>query len=421
MHATRRLLSLRGGGRGGGVLPNGEATKLLLPVPTTFDNVWNAMQGVWNVAINPEHRQAFEEAISSQVIKDTVLQNAYNGSTLTFNLFWNLQSPLWKRQPSFDIKEFSHAVGPALTNLHDFLHRFQNQIRQEYLQFKEEQEKSQEAADQKESEDKKDETSDSVMGAVPNIDPQLFKLFPASSTHAVSFLKQKHPWRQQASDDPDSVAGRLSRMTTEEYLDGFVLSSKLGLAFMNYAVYEEGSARVGQVAILNARAMEIPLPGQRERSSENDYRHEEFRASEEADLKMGVAAQIDVLYEVSNRFHEQVPVLVDEQSKQLQAPEWKTEHVEYTSLGVAVFEGWLDKGGDGNATDEDVLHWKVPLMREPIEFPMTLSAMRTVLPPSEDDETPSIKSSEMKKDGEGSTSQEPEKKSKGEESSSSSS
>eukprot|EP00977_Amphora_coffeiformis_P027644 scaffold34628_cov166-Amphora_coffeaeformis.AAC.12 len=420
MHVTRRLFTPRSGG---GVLPNGEATKLLLPKPASWDHVWNAIQGLWHVALNPKKRQAFEDAISSQVIKDTVLQNAYNGSTLTFNLFWNLQSPLWKRQPSFDIKEFSEGVGPALTNLHDFLHSFQNQIRQEYLEFQEEQEKST-TADQKESEDKGDEPTDLVLGGMP-IDQNLFKLFPASSTHLVPFLKQKHPWRQQAADDPDSLAGRLSRMTTEEYLDGFVLSSKLGLAVTNNAVYEEGSAKVGQVAILGARAMEIPLPGQKDPSAEDDYRYEEFKASEEADLKMGVAAQIDVLYEVTNRFHEQVPVLPDEQSQQQQPqePEWKTEHVEYTSLGVAVFEGWLDKGGDGSGNDEDkdVLHWKVPLMREPTEFPMTLSAMRTVLPPSEEKTPKAETSSESKKDEE-KTAQEPENKPpKGEKSSSSSS
>ena len=57
----------------------------------------------------------------------------------------------------------------------------------------------------------------------------------------------------------------------------------------------------------------------------------------------------------------------------------KTEHVEYTSLGVAVFEGWLDKGESSSDGDDEGLRWRVPLMREPIEFPMSLSAVRTVL------------------------------------------
>ena len=108
---------------------------------------------------------------------------------------------------------------------------------------------------------------------------------------------------------------------------------------------------------------------------------------------MGVAAQIDVLYEVTNRFHEQVPVTSEQPplqtSSQNQPPELKTEHVEYTSLGVAVFEGWLDEGEAGSSRSEDAeggsgLRWKVPLMREPIEFPMTVSAIRTVLQPSEE-------------------------------------
>lgn len=395
-------------------------TKLLLPPATYSENIWNAIQGVWHVATDSSQRQAFEDAIANHVIKDTVLQNAYNGATLTFCLFWNLQNPLWKKNKTtaaaFDAKEFSVSVGPALTNFHDFLHSFQNQIRQEY-----EETPADDAADKADEEKdgdaqkKNQEDEVLVLSGMP-IDKHLLKqLLPstASLQHErwIRFMQQSHSWREQAADDPDSVAACLGRMTTEEYMDGFIQSTKLGLGLAPKAVYEEGSSTVGQVAILNARAMEIPLPGQikDENNETKDYRYEEFKATEEKDLKMGVAAQIDVLYELSTRFHEQVTVYDnDDDEDKINAsssssstegtnsssgdktaaaatdpkPQYKTEHVEYTSLGVAVFEGWLDKEGDnnGNADSQDGgLRWRVPLLREPSEFPMSISAMRTVL------------------------------------------
>ena len=388
--------------------------KLLLPAATIWDNMWSALQGVWQVATNPVQRLEFEQAIASQVIKDTVLQNAYNGSTMTFCLFHNLQNPLWKRGngSAFDAHEFATAVGPALTNLHDFLHSFKNQIRQEYLEFRQ-QHQNETAATEKQDDnaaanslqaaaaDQQQQQQQGandpvapiggndpvapIAGLPPTVDLVLLEqLLPADSRQSlIQFLKQPHPWRQQAADNADSLAGRLSRMTTPHYLEGFCVSSKLGLALTDHAVYQEGSAQVRQVAILSARAMEIPLPGQISQDDENDHRYEEFKASEQADLKMGVAAQIDVLYEVTNRFLETVPdessTTVNTDGEEVTHTTMKTEHVEYTSLGVAVFEGWLDKGESSSDGDNEGLRWRVPLMREPIEFPMSLSAVRTVL------------------------------------------
>lgn len=417
MHATRSLLlsSSSSATKGGSFLSGNSSmgNKLLLPTATIWENMWSALQGVWQVASNPVQRQEFEQAIASQVIKDTVLQNAYNGSTMTFCLFHNLQNPLWKRGngSAFDAHEFATAVGPALTNLHDFLHSFQNQIRQEYLEFRQQHQSDETAATEKQDDNAAANTSQAaaaaaaadqkqqqggnvnndddhapIAGLPPAVDLVLLEqLLPADSRQSlIQFLKQPHPWRQQAAENADSLAGRLSRMTTPQYLEGFCVSSKLGLAVTDHAVYQEGSAQVGQVAILSARAMEIPLPGQISPDDENDHRYEEFKASEQADLKMGVAAQIDVLYEVTNRFLETVPdesssTTVNTNGEEVTHTTMKTEHVEYTSLGVAVFEGWLDKGGSSSDDGDEGLRWRVPLMREPFEFPMSVSAIRTVL------------------------------------------
>lgn len=362
--------------------------KLLLPAATFWDNLWCAIQGVWHVATDPTQRQAFEQAISRGVIKDAVLQNAYNGSIMTFSLFWNLQNPLWKRGSgaSFDAQEFTTAAGPALTNFHDILNSFQNQMRKEYEEFqKQHQEEeatataAQDSTDNETSDNSAQERQETIASLPPMVDLAfLGKLLRQSD---ISFLKQPHAWRQQADDDADSLAGRLSRMTTPECLDAFCASSKLGLTVTDHVMYQEGSTQVGQVAILSARAMEIPLPGQID-DKEPDYRHEEFKATEQANLKMGVAAQIDVLFEITNRFLEEVPDVgrMKIEDGGLENVPMKTEHVEYTSLAVTVFEGWLDNGEDGKEKEEtEGLRWRVPLMREAIEFPMTVSTMRVVL------------------------------------------
>lgn len=373
IHTTRRLLS-NSSLREGLDLP-GLTSKLLLPPPTFWDNLMSAVQGLWSVATDPKQRKAFEDAIHQRIIRDDVLKNAYNGSTMTFTLFWNLQNPLWKTKSfTFDAKEFVRAVGPALTNLHDFLHCFQNQITQEYLDFKTQQESNLTA--EPDDPDKSDE-SDGTILAAPGVSVPLVILrgfVPEDmQKYFAKFLQQKHPWREQAAADPDSVVACLSRMTTEEYMDGFTMSSKMGIPISNEAVYEEGSAKVGKVAILSARAMEIPLPGEKDKKTGDPW-HDEVVPEELKDLKRGVAAQIDVLYEVTNRFQEKVSIERDDGEI-----DSKTERVEYTSLGVAVFEGWLD---DGRGNEND-FRWRIPLMREPFEFPMVAPVTRQVLPPSE--------------------------------------
>jgi hypothetical protein len=371
MRATHRLLS-RLSFRGDFPLPGDH--KLLLPAPTFWDNIFNAVQGLWCVATSPKQREGFETAIQDKVIKDDVLKNAYSGATMTFALYWNLQSPLWKtKSTTFDAREFIGAVGPALSNLHDFLHSLENQIRQDYQEFQAEQKKSPDTAAEKDKagEDNdvaKEETEEANIFSLLPLPPHLDQSF-------LKFLSKPYPWREQAEADPDSLAAGLSRMTSPAYLDGFVASAKLGVALSDMAHYEEGSARVDNVAILNARAMEIPLPGQVVDDTSEGWR-EEFRATAEANLKTGVAAQIDVLYEVTNRFRETVTTTQEDGGGDVGTQE---EYVEYTSLGVAVFEGWLDMGGGNDSDGAHELRWKVPLMREPSEFPLIAPTLRRVL------------------------------------------
>jgi hypothetical protein len=339
----------------------------LLPPATLGETLWTALQGVWRVSMSPTEQASFEAAVQSKVIQDTVLQSASNGSTLTFSLYTHLQNPLWKTH-GFCAEEFTKAIGPALTNLHDSLHRLQNQLRaHDFVEARRAMEQAalDAAADQifaapdesttlSASDDAtttnpppvaagdNESSSSNALAGLPIDRHMVEQLLPPDKQVWLPFLLSS-AWRQQTQEAPDSLVAQVSRMTTPSYLAGFYLSSKLGLVMQSgdnpheSAVYEE-----------------VRSADEEDGESPTD--------SEERPT--GVAAQIEVLYEVTNRYREQVPV--DEKE------ELQTEHVEYTSLGVAVLEGWLE-GGPGD------LRWKVPLLREPTEFPLTVSALRTVL------------------------------------------
>jgi hypothetical protein len=391
MHATRRAA------RAASFTSLTPASKLLLPPATLGETLWTALQGVWRVSVSPTEQASFEAAVQSKVIQDTVLQSASNGSTLTFSLYTHLQNPLWKAH-GFCAEEFTKAIGPALTNLHDSLHRLQNQLRaHDFVEARRAMEQAalDAAADQifaatvgDQGESAPDESttlsasddatttnpppvaaadnesSSNALAGLPIDRHMVEQLLPPDKQAWLPFLLSS-AWRQQTQEAPDSLVAKVSRMTTPSYLAGFYLSSKLGLVMQSgdnpheSAVYEEGSAQVGQVAIVSARVLEMPV-----RSADEEDDEDDESPTDSEERPTGVAAQIEVLYEVTNRYRERVPV--DEKA------ELQTEHVEYTSLGVAVLEGWLD-GGPGD------LRWKVPLLREPTEFPLTVSALRTVL------------------------------------------
>jgi hypothetical protein len=122
MRATRIL---RSSGSGKSQLPG--TPKLLLPHPTFLENASAALHGAWSHVVDQSARDAYEEAVDNQIIKDDVLESATGGTAITFKLFHNLQNPLLKEH-KFDAKEFVMAVGPALENFHDTLSSLRNQL-----------------------------------------------------------------------------------------------------------------------------------------------------------------------------------------------------------------------------------------------------------------------------------------------------
>jgi hypothetical protein len=325
---------------------------LLLPPQTFWPSVYAAYQGAWTLMTEDSAKLEYHEAIKNQIIKEKVLQNSTIGSVITFCLFHNLQNPLFQKH-KWDAQEFVVSVGPALQNFHDTLGLLRNQLPDHILQETHEQEEKEKAA--KVGAEAEGSTSEEdVLSELSNV------------TEA---LLGTNYWRQQAEEDPDSPAGQLARMTSEVCLDAFYYTSKLDTISQSFETvkYVPGSCDIQQVALLNARALEI-------------YPEDKGEVTELSDGEMpddpAIAAQMDVLYEVTHTYKQTIggPTTLetasDEEGTGTITPagkkddeEEKTETVSYTNLVVAVLEGWLHKG------PEKELRWKVALLRDALEFP----------------------------------------------------
>jgi hypothetical protein len=333
---------------------------LLLPAQTFWGSVFAAYQGAYTLMTEEPARVIFDNAIKNHIIKENVLKNSSFGSMITFSLFHNLQDPLFKEH-KWDALEFVAAVGPALENFHDTLGLLRNEIPDHILREereREEKEKASAAASSSEGEE--------------SLEAALSEDALSEINMTEALLGVNH-WRQQAEKDPESPAGLLARMSTEVCLDAFYYTSKLDTIAQSAqpVKYVPGSCDIHQVALLNARAMEI-YP-----EYVGEFReHEEFAASEVSD-DPPIAAQMDILYEVTHTYTQPigVPVIVDAvgvsavedttavEKKDEEKEEEKMETISYTNLVVAVMEGYLHKGPDKE------LRWKVALLRDALEFP----------------------------------------------------
>jgi hypothetical protein len=331
---------------------------LLLPPQTFWPSVFAAYQGAWTLMTEDSATLEYRKAVKNQIIKEKVLQNSTIGSVITFSLFHNLQNPLFQKH-KWDAQEFVASVGPALQNFHDTLGLLRNQLPDHILRETSEREEKEKAASAKAESPEEGEEKDDL---------------PESSNLTEALLGTNY-WRQQAKEEPDSPAGQLARMTSEVGLDTFYYTSKLdtiGHTSTGKKVeYVPESCSIHQVALLNARALEIwpeyPTTGE----------YTEFAASDMPE-DPPIAAQMDVLYEVTQTYKQAIAsseileAVGDEEGTDAATPtetkddekeEEKMETVSFTILIVAVLEGWLHKG------PEKALRWKVAFLRDASEFP----------------------------------------------------
>ena len=284
MHRTRRLLQSSGG------FPGLGPKKFLLPNDTFWDRLVSSLQGVWMHLTDQNARDKYEELVATKVIQDTVLAQSQGGTARTMALFYNLQNPLWTKH-GLDVREFVQGVGPALENFQDVLGQLVFAMNQQQPTAVKEQAEEGAAESKEEDTESKKLSSKSI----------------SSSISALPAIGGDNEWRQQAKQDPNSLAARLQKMVTDSAYDDHFYGAKLFQAlsssrgsglYLNYVPgsYVPGSGVVQSVALLNARVLEMPG----EEQIEGD--HPEFAASEGREQQHPVAARMDVLYEITQQY-----------------------------------------------------------------------------------------------------------------------
>lgn len=244
-----------------------EGQRHVLPTPNFMSLAFAATNGIVSHLTDSTARDAYVSYVKEGIICDDVLAEASYGSIRTMALFHNLQNPLWKEH-SFDMKEFVTYVPRALETYTDTLGRLVMETTKEI-------EKK-----TKESTASAETTTDTV--------PDLAKNGPFE----LLFNKKENTWNHTAKKDPDSLAGRLAKMTTERMFQEHFLGAELFMwvnnAKQTSAVeYVAGSSVVLQSALVSAQVDYV--------LDETD----EYAASEE---NPPVAARMDVLYEVQQTY-----------------------------------------------------------------------------------------------------------------------
>jgi len=336
----------------------------VIPPRSFFQMFLSAAQGTFAL-FDESNRSDFIANLDKGTINEGVISQATAGPMIMLSLFHDLQNPLFK-QTKFDVGEFLEGVGPALENFHNISGALENQL-QTIIS---EDDKIDEEGKNTPEEDSKSEKEavDETMSALGM--PTLGALFPQGAGSGVSKIL-KHDWMDDAKADPDSLAGQLSRMVSKELFQIHQVSSKTQFLLQNHArnvKFQEGSCLVNNVALLSARAflcrekeaevgVEAPGPTQYE-TFELDA---EDGGSEEKGV--GVAAQMEVLYDVTQEFTVEKARTSIEAEGDETAEDVGTETLQTTIVSVATLEGWLQRGPEGE------LRWRLALYRPAFEFP----------------------------------------------------
>jgi hypothetical protein len=313
-----------------------------------------------------DKRKAFIDCLDDGTIKEEVISQANAGPMIMLSLFNDLQNPLFK-QHNFVATEFLSGVLPALEKFHNVSGTLANQLRTIHAEARHK------AAVMEDG--KGGSTVDALSSdesTVKKPDESVISISLTDSNLALAEIAVlEHSWKDHAAKDPESPAGQLSRMVTSELLDLHLMSAKAAslLQADRDVTFKEDSCTVNHVALISARAFRC---AEKEREDDDiegwgdrsDRRYEVIDYDmDEVELKKrkgGVAAQIEVLYDVTQEFIEMVPAGDDDESKD----KMRKNELDTTIVSVAVMEGWLSGGPD------DELRWRIALHRPAFEFPL---------------------------------------------------
>ena len=347
----------------------------VIPPRTFFQMVFSAAQGAASLFKEP-NRADFINELDNGTINESVISQATAGPMMMLSLFHDLQNPLFQRC-QFDAKEFLDGVGPALENFHNTSGGLENELRRiqeealagENVSGKEETEKDDSSNS---STSKEVEEALSAFGVV-----QGNAFFSKETSDKSVSSVMNHEWMEEAKKKPESLAGQLSQMLTTELFQIHQISAKTAYLLQNNSrnniQFQEGSCTVNNVALLSARCFLCAEKDDDEAFDDGRSRRKfetvDFEiADEEMESKRaGVAAQLEVLYDVTQEFIAEKSNMDEGQSddhEQLAATKSNdTEVVQTTIVSVATLEGWLKGGPNGE------LRWRLALHRPAFEFP----------------------------------------------------
>jgi hypothetical protein len=350
----------------------------IIPPRTFFQMLFSAGQGAVGL-MDEVNRQEFIEKLDKGTINEGVISQATAGPMVMLSLFNDLQNPLFKRH-QFDAAAFLEGVGPALERFHNVSGSLENQLRKIQEEAKTndlaaEKEKvptkvesssaTEEASEGKtsaESESREDEPVTISSSSFPNE----FIMLDTDDKNIAAMLE--HDWMDDAKKDPDSLAAQLSQMVTDELFNIHQFSAKTSFLLQpnRNVTFKEGSCAVNNVALLSARsflcvekdtAEDLEEWGENKTDSKYEMIDYDIDETELKKRKGGVAAQVEILYDVTQEFVNNDP---EEGSN---AGDEKSEDMDTTIVSVAVMEGWLSGGPD------DELRWRLALHRPAFEFP----------------------------------------------------
>lgn len=300
-----------------------------VPPRSTLCIVSSTAKAGVSLFFDPTKREECLAYLNDGIIKAEVL-----GVPLTMSLYHELTSPLLKKY-KFDPQEFLRGADVAVKSYGETRGLLLNVFLDE---------------------DSKTE-KDTLDANNTNDDNELIHVFVTGATSEENAACEA-AWVKDAEENPDAPRGQIMKMVTPEHFNLINqadkgLTSIKGIRKFNY---KPGSTEITHMALLSARAIEVPpepvaVDEVEDLSPEEKIKNDNLLNNIHVDSDMSVAAQVEILFEASKTYTSQ--------------DDGKSEKITNTvpEIGVMTFEGWLKGSPDGGP-----LRWKIAALRAPWEF-----------------------------------------------------
>lgn len=361
MRATRKLLDAAS-----------STYKSLLKPRSQWDTLTSAFATTLSILSSQTDRDKFVETVNKGIINPGILGQADMGFFMTLALHHDLSNDLFLDN-GFNVEEFMEAAEPSLERFQEVLYSLDRNVLPGFTKgLKEALEKDGDGGHE-------DEGAKTEVKTVTDIKDSEATMEKVQGIETA--MQGEANWKKKAEENPETLYGQLYGMVSEQLMDAcekqFVTS--VMHCYMNQIprmCYTLESGEIHNVALVSARAHEV-IPKEEvdedEKNDDNGYLVDES-LTPITDKKYPVAAQIEVIYSISQSFRRLKLDEIDEGSttgsekKKEEEEESKSDDDEQKldTAWVAVFEGMLSDGPNGS---DNSLRWKLIDNRPAWEFP----------------------------------------------------